>query len=126
MACELSRVSYGVPSNHRKYIIRGSAGDAQTGVEETESDANQPAEGGAEEPTLDLGTRLLRVTPGQPLMRGNDVLAVQMRLLAKGYAPGKLDGVYGNITKAAVVALQTACGIKADGVVGPDTRVFLR
>ena len=59
-------------------------------------------------------------------MRGDDVLAVQTRLLAKGYSPGKLDGVYGNITKAAVVALQTACGIKADGVVGPDTRVFLR
>ena len=97
-----------------------------TGVEETDDTANQPAEGGAEEPSLDLGTRLLRVTPGQPLMRGSDVLAVQTRLLAKGYTPGKLDGVYGNITKAAVVALQTACGIKADGVVGPDTRAFLR
>ena len=46
--------------------------------------------------------------------------------MAKGYAPGKLDGVYGSITKAAVVALQTACGIKADGIVGLDTRVFLR
>ena len=91
-----------------------------------ESDANQPAEGGAEESALDLGTRLLRVMPGQPLMRGNDVLAVQTRLLAKGYAPGKLDGVYGSITKAAVVALQTVCGIQADGIVGPDTRVFLR
>ena len=108
------------------YLNEGSADDAQAGVEEMESDANQPAEGGAEEPALDLGTRLLRVTPGQPLMRGSDVLAVQTRLLAKGFAPGKLDGVYGSITKAAVVALQTACGIKADGIVGPDTRVFLR
>ena len=104
----------------------GSAGDAQTGVEETDANENQPAEGGAEETALDLGARLLRVTPGQPLMRGSDVLAVQTRLLAKGYTPGKLDGVYGNITRAAVVALQAACGIKADGVVGPDTRVFLR
>ena len=59
-------------------------------------------------------------------MRGNDVLAVQTRLLDTGYAPGKLDGVYGNITRAAVVAFQTACGIKADGIVGPDTRMFLR
>ncbi len=59
-------------------------------------------------------------------MRGDDVLAVQTHLLAKGYAPGKLDGVYGNITKAAVVALQTARGIKADGVVEPVTREFLR
>ena len=95
-------------------------------MEETDPDANQPAQGGPEESVLDLGMRLLRVTPGQPLMRGNDVLAVQTRLQAKGYAPGKLDGVYGNITKVAVVVLQTACGIKADGVVGPDTRVFLR
>lgn len=108
------------------YLIEGSTGDAQTGVEETDDHANQPAEGGAEESALDLGTRLLRVVPGQPLMRGSDVLAMQTRLLAKGFAPGKLDGVYGNLTKAAVVALQTACGIKADGVVGPDTRVFLR
>jgi peptidoglycan hydrolase-like protein with peptidoglycan-binding domain len=99
---------------------------AQTGVEETESDANQPAEGSAEESALGLGMRLLRVTPGQPLMHSSDVLAVQTRLLAKGYAPGKLDGIFGNITKAAVVALQTACGIKADGIVGPDTRVFLQ
>ena len=52
------------------YITEGSTGDAQTGVEETDDHANQPAEGGAEEPALDLGTRLLRVTPGQPLMRG--------------------------------------------------------
>ena len=95
-------------------------------LEKIQRHANQPAEGSAEESALDLGTRLLRVTPGQPLMRGSDVLAVQTRLLAKGFAPGKLDGVYGNITKAAVVALQTACGIMADGVVGPDTRVILR
>ena len=51
-------------------------------------------------------------------------MAVQTRLLAKGYALGKLDGVYGNMTRAAVVAMQTTCGIKADDVVGPDTRVF--
>ena len=108
------------------YLTEGDAGDAQTGAEETDANANQPAESGADESAPDLGTRLLRVTPGQPLMRGSDVLAVQTRLLAKGYASGNLDGVYGNITKAAVVALQTACGIKADGVVGLETRVFLR
>ena len=60
----------------------------------------------------------LRVKPKQPLMRGSDVLAVQTQLLAKGYAPGKLYGVYGNITRAAVGALQTVRGIKADGVMG--------
>ena len=68
----------------------------------------------------------LRITPGQPLMRDSDVLAVQTQRLAKGYAPGKLDGVYGNITGAAVLTLQTGCGIKADGIVGPEPRVFLR
>jgi hypothetical protein len=75
------------------YLSEGSAGDAQIGVEETDADANQPAEGGVEESALDLGTRLLRVSPRQPLMRCSDVLSVQSRLLAKGYAPGKLDGV---------------------------------
>ena len=54
------------------------------------------------------------------------MLAIQTRLLAKGYAPGKLDGVYGSITRAAVIALQTAFDIKADGIVGADTRMLLR
>ena len=60
----------------------------------------------------------MRVTPGQPPVHGSDALAVQTRLLAKGYAPGKLDGVYGNLTRTSVVAFQIACGSKADGIVG--------
>lgn len=57
--------------------------------------------------------------------RGEDVLAVQEGLTALGYKYGKADGVYGPRTKAAVMRLQRANGIKQDGIVGPDVRALM-
>jgi len=56
-----------------------------------------------------------------PLMEGQDVLAVQEQLAACGYAPGPVDGTYGPTTAAAVQDFQSAHGLKADGIVGPET-----
>ena len=42
------------------------------------------------------------------------------------YAPGSVDGLYGPKTSAAVTAFQSAAGIKADGIVGPQTRKALQ
>ncbi len=67
--------------------------------------------------------RLLVVT--SPLMKGPDVLLVQRRLARLGFEPGPLDGEYGPATERAVRAFQTAAGIEADGVVGPQTRAAL-
>jgi Putative peptidoglycan binding domain/CHAP domain len=62
-----------------------------------------------------------------PLLVGADVLAVQRRLLALGYDPGPLDGVYGPAVADAVVQFQTDRLLDADGIVGPSTRTaFLR
>ena len=52
---------------------------------------------------------------------GSDVANAQMRLKAAGYLLGKADGIFGAVTKAAVISLQKDYNLKADGVVGPKT-----
>jgi len=60
------------------------------------------------------------------MLRGEDVLAVQARLLELGFDPGKVDGVYGPMTAAAVIAFQSSRQLDADGIVGPITRAALQ
>jgi len=79
----------------------------------------------SDEAPLDYGTRLLRYRKGHTLMTGNDVAAVQKRLIQLQYNPGKADGIYGPNTAAAVKAFQKAVRIEVDGVVGPVTRAKL-
>lgn len=54
--------------------------------------------------------------------RGPAVADLQRRLSELGYWVGTADGVFGDGTSHAVVALQKAAGIGRDGVVGPATR----
>ncbi|MEN6348596.1 MAG: peptidoglycan-binding protein [Syntrophomonas sp.] len=54
-------------------------------------------------------------------MAGPDVLALQKRLAELGYSPGALDGIFGQRTEEAVIRLQKARGLQADGIVDPDT-----
>lgn len=61
-----------------------------------------------------------------PLMAGPAVLQIQQKLSALGYAPGKLDGVYGVATAGAVRAFQRDNKLTIDGVVGTETRAALR
>ena len=71
------------------------------------------------------GSRLLKRT--KPLMTGEDVKAVQYALNKLGYTDNsgnalKVDGQYGDKTRAAVKKFQKAMGISDDGIVGKDTR----
>jgi peptidoglycan hydrolase-like protein with peptidoglycan-binding domain len=52
--------------------------------------------------------------------RGSDVSAIQALLHAHG-DPLALDGIFGETTRAAVIAFQAANGLPADGVVREDT-----
>jgi hypothetical protein len=61
-----------------------------------------------------------------PLMAGPAVLQLQQKLAALGYAPGKLDGVYGVATAGAVRAFQRDNKLTIDGIVGTQTRAALR
>ena len=81
---------------------------------------NQPA------PTEDnsaLGTRLLKRT--SPYMRGEDVKALQSMLNVLGFDCGAVDGIFGDRTKAGVIAFQQAKGLVVDGIVGPKTKAAL-
>ncbi|MBO9999940.1 MAG: peptidoglycan-binding protein [Cyanobacteria bacterium SID2] len=53
------------------------------------------------------------------------VIDVQKRLKHKGFDPGSIDGTFKTKTKAATIAFQTAVGIFADGIVGPQTWAYL-
>jgi chitosanase len=62
--------------------------------------------------------RVLRLT--SPLMRGDDVSALQRSLKDHGFVCA-LDGVFGPNTEQAVRAFQMANALEADGIAGPDT-----
>jgi N-acetylmuramoyl-L-alanine amidase len=67
-----------------------------------------------------LGDRLLSHTPGH-LLQGDDVVELQQRLLALGFSPDRVDGVFGANTEKAVRRFQCGVGLAVDGVVGPET-----
>ncbi len=56
-----------------------------------------------------------------PAMSGEDVFALQARLVELGYAPGVIDGVFGAKTDSAVRAFQQRNQLVVDGQVGPKT-----
>ena len=67
-----------------------------------------------------LGDRVLRYIP-EYFVEGDDVVTLQSRLAELGFTPGKVDGIHGPATDAAVRAFQAALGLESDGTVGPET-----
>lgn len=53
--------------------------------------------------------------------RGELVLEIQSALASKDLYHGKLDGIWGPKTHAAVIAFQQSARIRVDGIVGPQT-----
>jgi uncharacterized protein (TIGR02594 family) len=53
-------------------------------------------------------------------------LTLQRTLAGLGYSPGPLDGIPGRQTIAALKRFQTAAGLVADGIAGPQTNVALQ
>lgn len=67
-----------------------------------------------------LGDRLLTHVPGN-LMTGDDVVALQQRLLDLGFKVGRVDGMFGHRTEQGVRDFQRNIGIPPDGTCGPAT-----
>jgi N-acetylmuramoyl-L-alanine amidase len=67
-----------------------------------------------------LGDRLLVHNATQRQV-GDDVAALQNRLLELGYAPGHADGIFGPGTETALRAFQRESGLQPDGICGPST-----
>ena len=57
--------------------------------------------------------------------RGDDVKALQKRLIALGYLSGRADGVYGSSTESAVKAFQKRSNLNTDGKAGSVTQTLL-
>ena len=73
-----------------------------------------------EEARWRLGDRLLTFVAGN-ILAGDDVHALQQRLLDLGFKVGKIDGRFGHRTEQAVRDFQRNIGVPADGTCGPAT-----
>lgn len=66
-----------------------------------------------------LGDRFLyRRTP---MLRGDDVAELQQRLSALGFDTGRVDGIFGDTTSAALGDFQRNVGLPVDGIAGGST-----
>jgi len=77
-----------------------------------------------EEARWKLGDRSLYVQDA-PLMRGDDVAALQARLTEMGFDCGRVDGIFGRRTESAVKEFQKSVGETVDGKCGPATMIAL-
>jgi N-acetylmuramoyl-L-alanine amidase len=77
-----------------------------------------------EEARWKLGDRSLYLQ-NSLLMRGDDVAALQARLTEMGFHCGRVDGIYGRMTEAAVKEFQKSVGAAVDGKCGPATIIAL-
>lgn len=68
-----------------------------------------------------LGSRVMRYGD-----KGWDVAALQFLLQRAGHGAGRADGLFGPLTRAAVMRAQEAAGIGVDGLAGPVTIRSLR
>lgn len=71
-----------------------------------------------------LGDRLLYRRA--PMLRGDDVADLQRRLSTFGFDPGRIDGIFGDRTAAALLDFQRNVGSAPDGVCGHRTVAELR
>ena len=75
------------------------------------------------EASWSLGDRNLYLS--QPMLRGDDVAELQLRLGSLGFDAGRVDGILGPDTAGAVEEFQLNSGLVADAVCGPDTTAAL-
>jgi N-acetylmuramoyl-L-alanine amidase len=107
---------------------RGLFGRAtERGVRALQQQRGLPADGVVDSETWQvlvsasfrLGDRMLFGT--RPMLRGDDVRELQLRLNRLGFDAGFDDGVFGPMTRTALADFQSEVGLDADGILGPQT-----
>lgn len=71
-----------------------------------------------------IGDRLLFLR--RPMLRGEDISQLQSRLNSLGFDCGKVDGIFGPRTEAAVIDFQHNRCLAEDGKVGPEVATEIR
>ena len=62
----------------------------------------------------------------KPYMKSKDVWDFQTLVSSKGFSVGKIDGVYGELSKKACEDFQRSRGLRADGICGKKTWAALQ
>ena len=76
------------------------------------------------EASWQLGQRLLYAT--RPMLRGDDVAELQVLLAQLGFNPGRIDGIMGANTAAALGEFQRNCGLEESAALTKETLMTLR
>jgi N-acetylmuramoyl-L-alanine amidase len=96
-------------------------------VEAFQRDRGLEVTGVCDQPTWDvlveagyrLGDRLLYLQA--PMLRGDDVADLQLRLSSMGFDAGRVDGIFGPQTEKALAEFQRNAGLPTDGIAGRAT-----
>lgn len=73
--------------------------------------------------TWKLGDRLLYLC--KPMLRGDDVSELQLRLSKLGFDTGRVDGILGPDTQDALLDFQRNWDLTTDGIAGPEVVIAL-
>jgi N-acetylmuramoyl-L-alanine amidase len=99
----------------------------QAAVEAFQRDRGLEPNGTCDQPTWQLlveagyrlGDRLLYLQA--PMLRGDDVAELQLRLSSLGFDAGRVDGIFGPETETALAEFQRNAGLPTDGIAGTAT-----
>jgi len=76
------------------------------------------------EASWQLGQRLLYLT--RPMLRGDDVAELQVLLAQLGFNPGRIDGIFGTHTGAALKEFQRNCALDESATLTKETLLTLQ